>query len=378
MKQLCEVVIIGAGIVGAATAFALTRAGNLRVALLEKGPLAGGMTRRSAGVAHPFQSHPRLIQYALESIAFYQNAAQHLGPSKNEFITTGAALVGGNADAAKMFAQAQALARFTQDASALARGALAAQFPGVAPQLQAGLFTPHAGYADAAQMTQRLIQAAQTRGLTVATGAHVKQIQTVSGGARSVTTTMGSFEAPIVIVAAGGWSDKVLASASQTVTLQFQRGAVLFYEQPPEMTASHPIFWDVHGEFFLRPHPYRLSAAGWIAPPTPALTLEPFDEFVAPPAATRVSQFMEQCLASKFVAPKRSHTIVYATGADGLPLMGRVHDAAGLFIAAGFGANTFAVAPAVGKILAQLIVDGNAPPAASFFATPYAKEETLC
>ncbi len=380
MNQLSEIVIIGAGMVGAATAFALTRsspASNLRVTLLDKGPLAAGMTRRSAGVAQPFQTHPTLIQYALESFAFYQNAAQHLGSSKSEFVTTGAALLGGAADTAKIFTQAQALGRFSRDAHALARGALANQFPGLAPQ-QGGWFTPHAGYADAAQMTQRLIQAAQARGLVLATGAHVKQIQAPSRGARRVTTTTGTYEAPIVIVTAGAWSDKVLAAAGHALTLQFRRGAILFYEQPPEMTQGHPIFWDVHGEFFLRPHAYHLSAAGWAAPQAETLNLDAPDEFVAPPITTRVSQFIAQCLGSPPPAPKRAHTIVYDTGAGGLPTMGRVDGAEGLFIAAGFGANTFAVAPAVGKALAQMTLDGNAPPASSFFSTALAKDQTLC
>ena len=366
MKQFSDVLVIGAGIVGAAIAFALTRNGNLRVTLLEKGPLAAGMTRRSAGLAHPFQTNPTLIQFALDSFAFYQEFAPQPG-SKSGFITTGAALVGGGADAAKIFARAQMLALHTRAVTTTARGALAMQFPGVSPNLPAGLYTPNAGYADAVQMTQRWIQIAQSRGLTVATGTQVKQLQIVNGHVHGVETTTGAYETPLVIVAAGGWSDRVLATVGLTLPLQFHRGAVVFYDQPAVMTQGHPLFLDVNGEFFLRPHSYRLSAAGMISMQAENANLDTPDEYVSPMVGQRVSHFAAQCIVLNNAPPKRAHTIVYSTGGDGLPMMGRANDADGLFVAAGFGANAFAVAPAVGDAMARMVIDGTPPLAVSFF-----------
>lgn len=376
MKQIGDVLVIGAGVIGAAIAFALTRAGNLRVTLLEKGPLAAGMTRRSAGLVHPFQAHPTLIQFALDSYAFYARAAELLGANKSEFVSTGAALLGGATDAAKIFAHAQMFASDAREVTTLARGALAAQYPGVSPQLYAGLFTPRAGYADAAQMTQRLTQAARQRGLTIATGAQVKQILLAQGRVRGALTTAGEYEAPLVIVAAGGWTDKTLATIGLTTQLQFQRGAILFYEQPPNMTQGHPLFWDVNGEFFLRPHPYHLSAAGMLSPQPQALQFDALDEYVAPDIARDVSEFVARCWLTPSAPPKRAHTIVYSVGAGGLPMLGQMPGAAGLFVAAGFGANAFAVAPAVGETIARMVTDTSAPSALSFFQPARAKDNS--
>ena len=47
-----------------ATALALGHAGIKRVTLVEKGPLVSGMTRRNAGLVHPFQPHPLLVELA--------------------------------------------------------------------------------------------------------------------------------------------------------------------------------------------------------------------------------------------------------------------------------------------------------------------------
>lgn len=367
MKQICDVLVIGAGIVGAATAYALTRAGSLRVALLEKGPLAGGMTRRSAGLAHPFQPHPALVRFALDSYAFYHDAAGELGPSKSDFVRTGAALVGGSGDAAKIFARAQSLAPFTREVTTTGRGALAVDYPGVSPQLQAGLYTPLAGYADAGQFTQRLVRSAQARGLNVVTGTQVKQIHTANGRVVGALTTNGEYETPAVVVAAGGWSNQLLAPVRQALPLHYLRGAVLFYEQPTVMTQGHPLFWDVNGEYFVRPHSYRLSAAGNISAQAETTSLDTPDEYVSPIAGLRVSQFVSQCLVLNQPPPKRAHTIVYDTSADGLPVMGFVPGIEGLAVAAGFGASTFAVAPAVGDTMARMLTDATAPPDISSF-----------
>ena len=95
MKQICDVIVIGSGIIGAATAWALTRQTRQRVTLVEKGPLVSGMTRRSAGLVHPFHSHPLLAQWAIASYTQYAQTATLFTPrnnartQKNIFIETG-------------------------------------------------------------------------------------------------------------------------------------------------------------------------------------------------------------------------------------------------------------------------------------------------
>lgn len=362
MKQISDVIVIGSGIIGASIAFALTQAARYRITLIEKGPLASGMTRRDAGIQHPFHSHPSLAKLALASFPFYNDSALALGTDKRGFVKTGAALVGSDTDTAKIFARAQMLAPLTSDVAPNARGALAARFPGVSDTLPAGLFTPNAGYADAFQFAQRMIQVTQARGARILTGTHVKHILVNEGRAQGVVTTTGEFQAPLVIVAAGGWSEKLLAPLGIALPLQFRRGAILFYEQPATLTEGHPIFLDVNGEFFLRPHSYRLCAAGYISPTAENSNLDVPDENVSPIGTLRVTQFAAQLLKGMQSAqPKRGHTIWYDSARDGLPLVGSLARVSGLYVAAGFGASAFSVAPAVGQAVAELVIDGSAP-----------------
>jgi sarcosine oxidase subunit beta len=54
---------------------------------------------------------------------------------------------------------------------------------------------------------------------------------------------------------------------------------------------------------------------------------------------------------------RRSHTILYDVGSDGLPLVGAVPGVEGVYVAAGLGEQAVAAAPAVGRALAEIVVD---------------------
>ena len=56
----------------------------------------------------------------------------------------------------------------------------------------------------------------------------------------------------------------------------------------------------------------------------------------------------------------RGHAGVYDMSPDGHAILGRVPGITGLFIAAGFSGNGFALAPAVGACVSELVADGEA------------------
>ena len=96
MKQIRDAIVIGSGIIGSAIALAVVRAGIRRVTLIEKGPLVSGMTRRTAGLVHPFQPDPLASGLAQASYDFYNHWAMNLG-GKSSFVETGAAVLASSA-----------------------------------------------------------------------------------------------------------------------------------------------------------------------------------------------------------------------------------------------------------------------------------------
>ncbi len=362
MKQIRDAIVIGSGIIGSATALALTRVGIKRVTLIEKGPLVSGMTRRNAGLVHPFHSHLLLCELAGASYDFYNQWAVLLG-GKSSFIETGAAVVT-NFEAREQFAF---WSQHT-DANEIAPTALNVLFPSVINNFRAAMFTPRAGYADAVLTAQAMVNAAKERGLQVQTGTQVKQIVVEQRQIKGVKTTTGEMEAPTVIVAAGGWSGRLLLPLGVALHLRFRRGVVNFYEQPPTLTQEMPMLLDANGAFFLRPHPYRMCAAGRVSLDAQTPGVDALDDFVSASETASVKQFVEACIPEfAGVQPKRAHTVLHDAPSDGLPAFGRVANVNGLYVAAGFGTSAFSIAPAVGETLAQMLIDGNAARDVSLF-----------
>lgn len=358
MKQIRDAVVIGSGIIGSATALAMMRVGVRRVTLVEKGPLVSGMTRRSAGLVHPFHAHPLLCELASASYPLYSQWAVQLG-GKSAFVETGAAAVAlRDADARARFDLWQ---EHAGNANPIAPDALNALYPGVSRNFRAAMFTPDGGYADAVLTAQALVNAAKERGLETQTGTQVKQIVVEQRQIKGVKTTTGELEAPVVVVAAGSWTERLLNPLGIALRLRFYAGVVEFYEQPPTLTRELPLLLDSSGEYFFRSHPYRMGAAGRVSPQAQPQGVDTLNEFVSVQDTSNVNQFVASCIpAFAGVSPKRAHTVMYDTPGDGLPALGRVGNFNGLYVAAGFGTSAFSVAPAVGETLAQMLVDGSA------------------
>lgn len=363
MKLITDAIVIGAGAVGCATAFALTQVGIRRVALVDKGPLVSGMTRRNAGLVHSYQPHELLTRLALTSLDMFQQWATRIG-GKSLFVETGLVVLAGTAPAFELVRNnTDQQARAGAETRMLSPQELRALVPsGNFERLAGAAYQARAGYADAAQTAQAFAARAKENGTQILTGALVRRILVDRTLIKGVETTTGSIEAPVVVVAAGGWSERLLAPLGISLNLRFRQGALVFVEQPPTVADGHPTFLDPERGLFLRPHSYRLSAIGGLDRRAGATSMDSLDEYVSPETGRALTSFAAECVpALAGASQKRAHTIVYDEPADGLPALGRVDGIDGLFLAVGFGMNAFAVAPGAGAALAQWIVDGTPP-----------------
>ncbi len=68
MTQIADIVIIGSGALGCATAYCVTESGVRRISVVDRGPLVSGMTRRHAGLLHTNFSEVGLMRLAASSV----------------------------------------------------------------------------------------------------------------------------------------------------------------------------------------------------------------------------------------------------------------------------------------------------------------------
>ncbi|MHC5907911.1 NAD(P)/FAD-dependent oxidoreductase [Streptomyces sp. S6] len=230
-QSSCDVVVVGAGMVGAACALYAARAG-LDVAVVDRGPVAGGTTGAGEGNLLVSDKEPGPeLELALLSGLLWTELAQELGPAF-EYEPKGGLVVASTPESLDSLTD---LARAQQAAGVTAETVTADELPSLEPYLAPGL----AGgvlYPQDAQVMPALAAAHLLRasGARVETGWTVTEVLRAADGAvRGVRTDRGDLHAPAVVNAAGTWGGEVAALAGVHLPVLPRRGFVLVTEPLP-------------------------------------------------------------------------------------------------------------------------------------------------
>ncbi|EGX59013.1 oxidoreductase [Streptomyces zinciresistens K42] len=227
----CDVVVVGAGMVGAACALYASRAG-LDVILVDRGPVAGGTTGAGEGnlLVSDKEPGPELA-LALLSTGLWAGLAEEFGTAV-EYEAKGGVVVAsstGGLTALEEFAQGQRAAGVL--AEPLAPHALYDLEPHLAPGLPGGVHYPQDSQVMPALAAAHLIRGSGARLLTGHTVTAV--LRTPGGAVRGVRTDRGDLLAPAVVNAAGTWGGDLAALAGTHLPVLPRRGFVLVTEPLP-------------------------------------------------------------------------------------------------------------------------------------------------
>jgi len=362
-RLISDVIIVGAGIVGCSAAFHLARRKGMRVLVVEKGPVASGMTKRSGALIRAQFAHPVEARLAVASTRFFQNLKEIVGGSSG-FTKTGLVVVAqGEEQATKLREQVAQLQAFGANTQIIARGELRDLQPATrVDDVTLAAYEPDAGFADPVLATQALAARAKESGVTFKTGTTVKSIRVDYGRVVGVETNIGLIEALNVVIIAGPWADRLLKPLKAAIGIRAQRAEVAFYDRPTELQTGHVAFEDWSTGAHFRPHTFGLTMAGLNAPKSADETNpDSFDESISPTFVAdlqqRVATRLPMMTHARYV---RGHAGVYDMSPDGHAVLDRVPGIAGLFVAAGFCGIGFALAPAVGECMSELVADGEA------------------
>ena len=360
-RVVCEVVIVGAGVMGCSAALHLSRRRDARVIVVEKGSIGSGMTKRSGALIHAQYRDEIETRLAHTSLRDFQHWKELTGASCG-FTQTGCVSVAGEKDVATLRAQASQLQRIGGKTQVLAPMELRELEPNARVEdLALATYEPEAGYADPVLATQTLAARAQESGVTFKTGTQVKNIRINAGRVVGVNTTTGEIDALTVVLMTGPWVDRWLQPLGVSIGIQNTRAHVVFFDRPAELKSGHAAFIDWTTGAHFRPHTYGLTMGGLNTPQAEEKNLDHFDESVPADFVADVRQRIAARLPTMANARYiRGHAGVYDTSPDARPIISRAPGVDGLFVAAGFNGTGFALAPAVGACVAELVTDGEA------------------
>jgi glycine/D-amino acid oxidase-like deaminating enzyme len=241
-----DVLVIGAGIVGASIAYHATAAG-LRTWVVERAGIAGGTSSACEGNILVSDKGPGAeLDLALLSRRLWVGIADDLGPETIEFDFKGGVVV------AKAEATAVGLAAFAEgqrgagvDVDDLDPADLLEREPNLGPDVAGGAWYPQDCQLQPMLATARMLERARDRGAVVHTGVEVTGItRDPTGRVSGVTTsspTVPGIAARWVVNAAGTWAGEVSALAGAPLPILPRRGFVLVTEPLP-LLVRHKVY----------------------------------------------------------------------------------------------------------------------------------------
>jgi sarcosine oxidase, subunit beta len=362
MPETTEALIIGAGVMGASLAYHLTRAGMTRVTVVDKKGLCGGMTAKSGALVRMHYTNEPEARMAFAALRYFQHWQEMVG-GQCGFTRTGFVVTVTPDNAARLCKNVEMLQRIGVTTSVITAQELQELQPfAQVDDLTVAAYEPESGYADPRATTTAFMQQAQRQGAVLREGVRVTAIRTAGGRVIGVDTSGGPIDAPIVVVMAGPWSDRLLKTAGIDFPLIPQRAQIAFYQRPAELAKGHMVFIDGALGAYFRPHGTELTLIGvghWKPepPPDPDAYNEANDPDFIPAAQLKVARRIPALHHAKYA---RGHAGIYDVSPDTRAVLDRAPGVDGLYIAAGFSGTGFKISPAVGACMAELITQGRA------------------
>jgi glycine/D-amino acid oxidase-like deaminating enzyme len=239
-----DVLVIGAGMVGAACAYYCAAAG-LRVGVVERGAVAGGTTSAGEGNILVSDKEPGAeLDLALLSLRLWAELGERLGGDRFELHAKGGVVVARTADAAAGLDTLVGRQRAAGlEVTRVGAGGLAELEPRLTRDVAGGAYYPQDMQVQPMLAAVELLRQARAHGATVHTGTEVVGLQRDKGGAiTGVRTSAGDLATGWVVNAAGTWGGEIAKLAHAPVPVLPRRGFVLVTEPLPSSVIRHKVY----------------------------------------------------------------------------------------------------------------------------------------
>lgn len=353
-------VVVGGGIVGLASAWALATRGA-DVVVCERGSLGGGSTARSAGGIRTQFSTPVNVDLSLASLPVWESFEERFGVDIAHR-QVGYLFLARSEETAAAFEGNVAMQRERGAEPELLSPAEARE---VCPELRAEEFVAATycgrdGFADPNLALQGFAGAAREAGAEIRTKTPVTDIRREGDAVVGVDTPDGVIEADTVVNAAGPWAAEVAAMAGVDVPVAPRRRQALVVDPEPPVPEGVPLTIDLDTGSYFRPEREGAAIVGGHFGDDPDADPDAYAESFDLDWATTAVERAADCAA--YFGPetriRRGWAGLYAVTPDNHPII--EESVPGFVQAIGFSGHGFQHAPATGQVVAELVVDGEA------------------
>lgn len=384
MAETAEVIIIGGGLEGLSTAWALADRGVTDVLVLERGYVCSGGTVKSSGIVRCHYGVPSLAKMAWLGLQFFEDAADRLH-SDIGFFQTGYVVGVAKDDEPALRANVAMHRSLGIDVSLLEPRDVQALWPHAdLSEYAIFAYEPRGGYGDAYSTGRAFGDNAARAGVEIRQQAPVARLA-LSEAKDRVVGVIGHDGAMIsagsVVVAAGPWSVPLMAGVGIDVPVRAQREQVLIIDAG-ETIVDAPVFSDLVRLQYIRTERSGQLLVGNSDHSAPQYAdpddyADRADDRFIETAIGKVDQLLPRLPNPALVS---SYAGCYDVTPDFNPIIGPA-PLEGLYLCTGFSGHGFKISPAVGTLVADLLCDGRSRdpdiPSDDFRLSRYAEGKPL-
>ncbi len=369
-----DVIVVGAGVIGAATAFHLSLLGAGDVLVLDRATAGSGMSCRSSALVRMHYTFGPEVELAVRSDAMFEAWPDLVG-RPGCIRRTGFVRIVSPGEEQALRANVAMQRALGARAEVIDAARLREVAPGLSTEdVECAAWEPHGGYGDGAVAAGDLLAAARARGVRYRPHTPVRALLTGGGRVTGVETggsgaggSAGREHAGTVVLATGVWSPPLLLTAGIVLPLETELHRVAVLAHPAGGGAPVACIDSITQSYF---RPEAGGVRTLVGSFTGQRGADP--DAAAGSAGADLAALVQAAsgrvpaLADAGIA--HGVTGVYDMTPDARPMLGRLPCLDGLIVAAGFSGMGFKIAPAVGEGIAGLIAG---PPAGSVDLTPF-------
>jgi glycine/D-amino acid oxidase-like deaminating enzyme len=369
-----EVVVIGGGVIGAATAYFLCKEGA-EVMIVEAEDLASGASGACDGFislqTKQLGSH---LGIARESAQFFPALAEEL-EIDIEYNRCGGLMLAKSADQLKeLKARAKKLKAAGLEVEILTPSDLNERLHEVSKDIKGASYCADDAQVNPYMLTLALAQKAQELGATILKGCKVENIVVTNNRVREVDTSAGSIHSRRVICAAGTGSNQIGKMIIVDIPILPQRGQILVTEARDRILNEIVSGAEYLGtkanisELMPTDEEALKLGMGFTAEQTASGNIllgstrefVGFDNNTTPEAINAIAKNASEFFPwIKELDVIRSFAGLRPYSPDGLPILGAVKGVKGFYMATGHAGDGICLAPITGKLMSELVLDGE-------------------